>query len=134
MNIQDLKDLKNQNRNNTTIHTLLSTIIGECERIEKDPSENAIIGIIQKMVKNNEETLKECPSNRKDIQESLKLENEFMIQFLPKMLTDSELTALIGSQLSQGVKMPAVMKYLSLNYKGRYDGKKAIEIIKSLQN
>lgn len=134
MNIQILKDLKNQNRDNVVIHTLLSTIIGECERIAKDPNSSMIISIIQKMVKNNEETLKECPSDRKDVINVLKTENEFMSQFLPKTLTDSELIALISSQISQGLKMPVIMKYLSENYKGRYDGKKAVEIIKSLQN
>lgn len=132
MNIQTLKDLKNQNRDNVIIHTLLSTIIGECERIGKNPSENVIVGVIQKMVKNNEETLKECPIDRTDIIKTLKTENEFMSQFLPKMLTDSELTALIGSQTSQGLKMPAIMKYLSANYKGRYDSRNAIKIINDL--
>lgn len=44
-----------------------------------------------------------------------------------------ELTALIGSQLTAGNNMSKIMKYLSEEYKGRYDGKVAVEIIKSLQ-
>ena len=42
--------------------------------------------------------------------------------------------AIIVSQLAPGVKMPQVMKYLSENYKGRYDGKVAARICNILIN
>lgn len=39
LNIQDLKDIRSSHRNNKVLYNLLSTVIGECEQISKDPSE-----------------------------------------------------------------------------------------------
>ena len=101
--LKKLKELKQIKRDNKVIYNLLNTIIGECEQISKDPSCSQVMDVIQKMYKDN------------------------------KPLTKEELTALIGSQLTAGNNMSKIMKYLSEEYKGRYDGKVAVEIIKSLQ-
>lgn len=132
LTLQTLKNLKQQHRDNKIIYTLLSTIIGECEQISKDPSNNEIIGIMQKMYKDNNTTLSECLNSHPEQAAVLMKENEFIEIYLPKQLTESELTALIGSQISNGMRMPEIMKYLSINYKGQYDGKLAVKIINSL--
>ena len=132
MNIDELKQLKNKSRNNITIYKLLSTIIGECEQLSKNPSEDQILQIMMKIYKENNQTLNEC-KDRFDVKEELMEENNFIKSFLPQQLTYAELTALINTQIVQGKKLPAIMSYLSQNYKGQYDSKKAIEIIKYLE-
>lgn len=132
LTLQKLKELKQNNRDKPIIYKLLATVIGECEQISKDPSNNEIIGVLQKMYKDNNTTLGECSEDRVDQIQELNVENNFLSQYLPIPLTDEELFALIGAQMSQGKKMPDIMKYLSANYKGRYDSKKAIAIINML--
>lgn len=132
LTLQKLKELKQINRENSIIYRLLATIIGECEQISKNPSNSEIIGILQKLYKDNNTTLVECPKDRIDQIQQLNMENDFISQYLPVQLTENELSALIGSQMSEGKRLPDIMKYLSTNYKGRYDSKKAITIINSL--
>lgn len=132
LTLQKLKELKQNNRDKPVIYKLLATVIGECEQISKDPSNNEIIGVLQKMYKDNNTTLGECSKDRVDQIQELNEENNFLSQYLPVSLTDEELSALIGAQMSQGKRMPDIMKYLSANYKGRYDSKKAIIIINML--
>ena len=131
LTLQKLKELKQSNRNKSVIYKLLATIIGECEQISKNPSNSEIIGVLQKMYKDNNTTLKECSEERIDQIKELTEENNFIVQYLPAQLSDNELFALIGSQMSQGKRMPDIMKYLSMNYRGRYDSKNAIKIINS---
>ncbi len=132
LTLQKLKELKQINRENSIIYRLLATIIGECEQISKNPSNSEIIGILQKLYKDNNTTLVECPKDRIDQIQQLNMENDFISQYLPVQLTENELSALIGSQMAEGKRLPDIMKYLSANYKGRYDSKKAITIINSL--
>jgi uncharacterized protein YqeY len=132
LTLQKLKELKQTNREKPVIYKLLATIIGECEQVSKSPSNNEIIDILQKMYKDNNTTLKECSEDRIDQIQELNEENNFISQYLPVPLTNEELSALIGSQMSEGRRMPDIMKYLSANYKGRYDSKKALMIINSL--
>lgn len=88
--------------------------------------------MLQKVYKDNDITLKECSEDRIDQIQELNEENSFLSQYLPTPLTDEELLALIGSQMSEGKRMLDIMKYLSTNYESRYDSKKAILIINSL--
>jgi uncharacterized protein YqeY len=132
LTLQKLKELKQANRDKLVIYKLLSTIIGECEQISKNPSNNEIVRVLQKVYKDNDITLKECSKDRVNLIQELNEENSFLSQYLPTPLTDEELLALIGSQMSEGKRMPDIMKYLSTNYESRYDSKKAILIINSL--
>ena len=127
MTITNLKDLRQGLRANQLIYKLLSTVIGECEQVSKNPSENDILKVIRKIYKDNFDTIKLCEQRKIDCY-TLKLENEFLVQFLPKQLTENELEAIINAQIAAGEKMPGIMKYLSSNYKDRYDGKVAARI------
>ena len=84
------------------------------------------------MYKDNEATMKECPSSKINVIFDLTEENKFLSVYLPKPLTDSELIKIIKERLDAGDKMPDIMKYLTANYKGRYDGKKASQFIKDM--
>lgn len=50
LTLQKLKEIKQTSRSNEIVYKLLCTIIGECEQISKDPSNNEIIGIMQKNI------------------------------------------------------------------------------------
>lgn len=132
LNIQDLKDIRNSHRNNKVLYNLLSTVIGECEQVSKNPSEEQIISIMQKIYKDNEVTMRECPSSKIDVIFDLTEENKFLSIYLPKPLADSELIKIIKDRMNEEDKMPDIMKYLTANYKGRYDGKKASQFIKDM--
>lgn len=131
-----LKELKREQREEITITKLLSVIIGECEQISRNPTHNEILGVIQKIYKENSETIKELAPNgefnwnspRKETMIALKIENQFLTQFLPQPLTENELIVIINSQIAAGQNISGIMKYLSENYKGRYDGKGAARL------
>lgn len=97
LTLQKLKELKQANRDKLVIYKLLSTIIGECEQISKNPSNNEIVRVLQKVYKDNDITLKECSKDRVNLIQELNEENSFLSQYLPTPLTDEELLALIGS-------------------------------------
>ena len=126
LTLQRLKDIRKENREDQIIYNLLGTIIGECEQLSKNPSHNEILVIIQKMFKDNTETIKVC--TREDMRADLDRENGFLSRFLPQPLTENELIAIINSQIATGQNMSGIMKYLSENYKGRYDGKGAARL------
>ena len=86
------------------------------------------------MYKDNNLTLQSLSDDRKELIDTLKKENDYLETFLPKQLSEDELYALINSQIQSGSNMPKVMKYLSENYKGRYDGKTAARICNMLIN
>ena len=117
LNIQDLKDIRNSHRNNKVLYNLLSTIIGACEQISKEPTEEQIISVMQKMYKDNETTMKECPGSRIDIIFDLTEENKFLSIYLPKPLADSELIKIIKEKLDAGDKMPDIMKKYGVGLK-----------------
>lgn len=95
-----------------------------------------IIKIIQKLSRQHQESIDIYTQNgRNDLAESEMKEKEYLDEFLPKMLTNEELTSTIDSLIeSVGAKsmkeMGLVMKELSSKYSGQYDGKVASSIIK----
>jgi uncharacterized protein YqeY len=127
MNLKEqiLKD-KNQAmiERNSEKKLVLSTLIGELDRISKNPSNDEIIRIIQKMVTNNVITKNEN-------------ENKHLKIYLPKMLSEIELINIVTEQMKEnnleGMRaMGPVMNYLKQNYSGQFDGKKVSEIIKTM--
>lgn len=66
LTLQKLRELKQNNRDKLIIYKLLSTIIGECEQISRNPSNNEIVSVLQKMYKDNNTTLEECSEERID--------------------------------------------------------------------
>lgn len=63
-----------------------------------------------------------------------KIENEYAIikEYLPKEMSEAEVVALIGEIKAAGAKdMGSIMKELQPQIKGRFDGKRASELVKS---
>ena len=88
--LKKLKELKQIKRDNKVIYNLLNTIIGECEQISKDPSCSQVMDVIQKMYKDNKQTISECTVDRDDQLNTLNEENAFLERYLPQPLTKEE--------------------------------------------
>ena len=79
-----------------------------------------VVRIIQKMSKELDE---ECEGYRKvgreDSAASIQRQKEVLAAFLPKMLSEEEIKAIIASL--EDKSMPSIMKYFKANYDGKVD-------------
>ena len=122
-------------RNNNIIQrNVLSVLITELEKIEKlDPklrskgevTDNEVISVTKKLIESNIE----CKNEK---------ENIYLDCYLPKKLTDTELETIIQKFATDNnftiKEMGKIMSYLSNSFSGKYDGKKASELIKKILN
>lgn len=98
---------------------LFTTLIGESQVDGKDPSDEHLIKVIQKFVKNANEVLKVRPG---DIEAGLEV--EALKQFLPTMITTEQIyEAIKGSEdLNKGAKIGLVKLYCA-EHNVLFDGK-----------
>ena len=126
-NIQEIKEAKNNFRNDKVIYNLLNVILGEIDRLPTrgEPTEDQIYSIIKKMYEN--------AFSIKDVSREAAIEAFFLKDFIKKQLTDAELVGIIMQYKDDGLKnISDYMRALNSQYKGQFDGKKANEIIKQL--
>ncbi len=124
--------------------SLLTTLLGEAEMIGKNDGNRTttdaeVVAIIKKFVSNIDFTFNKCNDGllggfRESVMNE---ERAILVAYLPKQLTESELTAVITDTLSkvpQGSKgaMGFVMKELKAAHSGTYDGDLASKIVKQL--
>lgn len=84
--------------------TLLTTLIGEIERLPlKQPSEQEVSKVVQKMVKSIKETQDVSPSD-----DNL-LEIDILSEYLPKLLTEEQITSIITD--NELTTIPETMKF-----------------------
>lgn len=108
---------------------LLTTLIGEAEKIGKDnggrlPTDIEVIETVQKFLKSNEITLSSLNEGTKALNDILK-ENEWLNKYMPKALTEFEIKELVEQvlQAQENPSIGSVMTYFKSNYAGQYDGK-----------
>lgn len=122
-----IEDRKKAMKNgNTDQRLILSTVLGEFDRISKDPSDEQVIKVIKKIVDSNIE----CGTIG---------ENKYLEIYLPKMIGEEDIKQIIIEELTRNEystmkDMGKVMGYLKQNYAGQYDGKLASDIIKKYLN
>ena len=119
---------------------LLTTLYSEAsmpgKNAQRESTDAEVIAVIKKFVKNNDECMVSAGDRRDgDWCDSLSIEREMLNLFLPKQLSSSELTEIIGGFVAaNGIISPKgtglVMKMLKEQYEGLYDGKMAADIIK----
>lgn len=103
---------------------LLRVLIGELNRIDKNITDDNVIKIINKMVKNAE-----FMNNDKEI--------KILSEYLPQMLGEKQLEILIKGIINKNgystmKDMGKIMSELKQKYGSTYDGKMASLIIKKL--
>ena len=112
---------------------LLSTLIGEMETKsviddgKKCISDDLAVSTVKKFVKNIDDTLK----IKEDV--ALLIEKSILLTYLPKNLSEKELTDIIQNAIDDGkANIGALMGHLKTNYANQYDGKLASQLVNKL--
>lgn len=111
--------------------TALITLIGEIETSVKagrsTDSDEDVLVVITKFVKNINETMSVAPSAE------LEAERAIYIAYLPMQMTEQELSAVIMGFIANGLKgAKEIMPALKAQYNGKFDGKLASILVKHL--
>ena len=122
--------------------SLLTTLYSEAAMVGKDAGREStdmeVIATLKKFAKNNAENRGHAGDRRdSDWLDVLCEEQEIIESFLPKQLSDVELTDIMRTIISEnGIAGPKgmgiLMKLLKEQYDGLYDGKQAATISKTL--
>lgn len=119
---------------------LLTTLIGEAEMIGKNAgnrevTDSEVVALTKKFISNLNETLKVLAPNDVRVPD-LMCELEILEQYLPQQMTDLEIKEAVGNiknEIGAGPKdMGKVMGLLKARYDGKYDGKAASAIVKTV--
>jgi len=143
--IEQIKaDQVNARKNRTvTIASLLTTLIGEAEMVGKNkrngaPTDEEVQAVVVKFIKNNNE-ITNNPSVDTERKEQAAFEVRILSAYLPKQLTEEELTReirsiiddlTVGAETLTAKDMGSVMKELKVRHGGSYGGKLASTIVK----
>jgi uncharacterized protein YqeY len=110
----------------------------ESERAGKSLAEDDLLGILQKMVKQRQESVEIYDqAGRKELADQERGEIEVIRDFMPQQMSEAEARAAIAEVIkatgAQGIKdMGKVMAALKQGYAGRLDFGKASGLVKSL--
>jgi len=93
-----------------------------------------IVALIQREAKKREEAEGFArQANRADLVEQNTAERRLLGAYLPASLSDDEITALVRGWIADGTTaMGALMSRLKEQHAGRYDGKRASDIVRGL--
>jgi uncharacterized protein YqeY len=118
----------------TTTATFLSTLSGEMESKatvidgNKVVSDDVASSVIKKFGKGIDESLEHMPNDAQLMQE-----RKILDQYIPKLLSETELTDIIQSAIDDGkANIGAIMGLLKAQYPNLYDGKTASDIANKL--
>lgn len=94
------------------------------------------IEVIQKLVKQNKESIDTCPADRTEMLATLNFERSILLLYMPKQMDEAEIEAVIRGVLSDlGIETPTgkdkgrIMKNLMPLVKGKADGKLVNEVL-----
>ena len=125
--VQDILNEKNTYRGNKVIYDMLCVLVGEIDRLPNRSKSTAdeIYTCVNRMYNNAKEM--------SQYKEESKIELEYLQDYIKKQLTDAELVEIIMQYKEDGLKnIGDYMRALNTEYKGRFDGKSASNIIKQI--
>ena len=138
---------KNKNKQKSTVTTLLVAEIQGREKEKKAPlTDEEVIEVLAKGVKNYTDTINEIDkkANGKELTgivldgyNEAKLAIELLKEYMPKQYTDEEARDIIENALKEvgavsKKEMGLAMKTITPLLKGKYDNRKASEIVKNI--
>lgn len=138
--LSDMKDAMKQKdilRKNT-IQMLRGSILQKEKDTQQEVSEDSILDIIVQEIKKRKDTITDFEKgNRLDLVADTKQEIEVLSMYLPKQLSDEELTQIIKETLddvgaSSMKDMGKVMAAITPQVKGKADNGKVSSIVKTL--
>lgn len=113
--------------------SLLTTLLGEAAMVGKnagrETTDAEVVAVVKKFIKNVDETIAALQA-RNQLFADFAVEREVLEQFLPMQLSEAALIEVAKCQEN----MPAFMKHLKENFAGKYDGKLAASVAKSIFN
>jgi uncharacterized protein YqeY len=116
--------------NQTVAYDIATLLMGELDTIAKRDNtvvtDSNVVAVSTKLIKSNNDTIKLLKDEDKKTR--LKLQNEFLQQFLPVMATEAEIRAVLADSVFGSI--PESFKALDIKYKGRYDRALASSIAK----
>ncbi len=136
--IQQIKDAslvarKNRDRESAS---LLTTLLSEAEMVGKnagrETTDAEAVAVIKKFVKNNNETMSRVTDE--SVHSMMELEIRLLEAFLPKQLSDAEITQKMREILNADdtcTNMGVLLKVFKTKYEGQYDGGMAAKIAKT---
>lgn len=129
---------------NAEVATLLTTLVGEAEMVGKnkdnrESTDEEVIAVIKKFVKNAEETAEHWNHRNIASQEKRQVflrEIATLGAYLPKQFTAEELTKILNEQYQDVELNPKLkgemMGFLKSSYPGLYDGKVAAGVVSAI--
>jgi len=136
---EDLKQaIKSKDSNKRDVLRFLMSAIHYREIETKVPlSDDEILSVLSKQVKQRKETIEASSSSRPELAAKEQAELDILITYLPKQLTSEELTSIITTAITdlqkQGVPdQGIVMKTVMAQVKGKASGKTVSEIVQNL--
>ena len=126
--VQDILNEKNKYRENKVIYDMLCVLVGEIDRMPNRSKSTAdeIYTCVNRMYNNAKEM--------SQYKEESRIELEYLQDYIKKQLTDAELVEIIMQYKEDGLKnIGDYMRALNTEYKGRFDGKKASQLINQLK-
>ena len=120
--------------------SILNALTGKAKALlvqELTPEQEA--EVVQKLVKQNKESIDTCPADRTDILRQLQFEHDILVRYMPKQMDADEIRAVIGQVLTElNITAPTVkdkgriMKNLMPLVKGKADGKMVNDILAAM--
>ena len=105
----------------------LTTIIGEIDtivkRTGKEVDDVAVSNLVKKTIENLRIVLEHTTSDKEAIESEIQLLDAFVL----KQLTEERIRAIKKEIVARDAK--TLMQFLNTNYKGRFDGKLAMQIV-----
>ena len=124
--IQAMKDKQIVAKNLLT--TLLGELEGKAKRDNTEITDEMVVQTCKKFIASNNEVITQTSSV--EAATKLKEENVILETFLPKQLSEAQLTVLVSS--SGATNVGDAMKFLKENYSGQFDGKLASTVVRAL--
>lgn len=123
--------------------SIVTTLYGEAAMVGKskgnrESTDAEVVQVVKKFIKNIQETMINPKVKLSEAQiYDMEYEVEVLLKYMPQQLTTGELTILITKLISDECyslpkDMGKVMKHLSDNYAGKFDGKVASDMIKRM--
>lgn len=120
--------------------SILNALTGKAKALlvqELTPEQEA--EVVQKLVKQNKESIDTCPADRTDILRQLQFERDILVRYMPKQMDADEIRAVIGQVLTElNITAPTakdkgrIMKNLMPLVKGKADGKMVNDVLAAM--
>ncbi|MGM0502660.1 MAG: GatB/YqeY domain-containing protein [Bacillota bacterium] len=136
--LEDMKSaMKNKNKEKVSVIRMARAAIKDAAINErKDLSDDEVVEVLAKLVKQNKESLVEFEkADRPETVEKLKREIEILEEYLPEQLSESELEELVEETIEEvGAEdmsaMGQVMGAIMPKIKGKADGSEVNKLVK----